>query len=74
MDVVQLCKLLTCVIVMQQGVHFNICFKAAEAAGWYNPKNTRVEHTGFGVVLGDDKSVIVLLLVGIVISWRSSFY
>ncbi|KAK2184774.1 hypothetical protein NP493_253g02015 [Ridgeia piscesae] len=25
------------------------------AAGWYDPKVTRVEHIGFGVVLGEDK-------------------
>lgn len=25
--------------------------------GWFNPQVTRVEHIGFGVVLGEDKYV-----------------
>ncbi|KAI4882808.1 hypothetical protein NFI96_012252 [Prochilodus magdalenae] len=38
-----------------QGVHFQIVFAAAQLIGWYDPKVTRVEHAGFGVVLGEDK-------------------
>jgi len=32
-------------------------FLAAAKAGWYDPAITRVEHVGFGVVLGEDKLV-----------------
>lgn len=38
-----------------QGTHLNSCYAVAAQAGWYDPKNTRVEHVGFGVVLGEDK-------------------
>ncbi|XP_059846519.1 arginine--tRNA ligase, cytoplasmic isoform X2 [Hypanus sabinus] len=38
-----------------QSVHFQTVFAAAQMIGWYNPKEIRVEHTGFGVVLGEDK-------------------
>ncbi|GAB6033276.1 Arginine--tRNA ligase, cytoplasmic [Chamberlinius hualienensis] len=38
-----------------QGDHFQILYKCAQQAGWYDPKVTRVEHAGFGVVLGEDK-------------------
>ncbi|XP_028397434.1 arginine--tRNA ligase, cytoplasmic-like [Dendronephthya gigantea] len=38
-----------------QGVHFQSIFSVAREAGWYNPQNTRVDHVGFGVVLGEDK-------------------
>ncbi|KAG5285037.1 hypothetical protein AALO_G00033380 [Alosa alosa] len=38
-----------------QGVHFQVVFAAARMIGWYDPKVTRVEHAGFGVVLGEDK-------------------
>ena len=34
-------------------------FAAGRDAGWYDPKNTRVDHVGFGVVLGEDKYVIL---------------
>ena len=30
-------------------------FGCAEKLGWLIPDETRVEHVGFGVVLGDDK-------------------
>lgn len=30
-------------------------FAAAKMIGWYDPQVTRVEHAGFGVVLGEDK-------------------
>ncbi|KAF4077607.1 hypothetical protein AMELA_G00210010 [Ameiurus melas] len=38
-----------------QATHFQVVFAAARAIGWYDPKVTRVEHAGFGVVLGEDK-------------------
>ncbi|XP_069001381.1 arginine--tRNA ligase, cytoplasmic-like, partial [Embiotoca jacksoni] len=38
-----------------QSTHFQLVFAAAQMFGWYNPQVTRVEHAGFGVVLGEDK-------------------
>ncbi|XP_069510398.1 arginine--tRNA ligase, cytoplasmic [Ambystoma mexicanum] len=38
-----------------QSVHLQNVFVAAQLIGWYDPKITRVEHAGFGVVLGEDK-------------------
>ncbi|KAK1787375.1 hypothetical protein P4O66_002867 [Electrophorus voltai] len=38
-----------------QAVHFQVVFAAAQMIGWYDPKVIRVEHAGFGVVLGEDK-------------------
>ncbi|TDH05253.1 hypothetical protein EPR50_G00141690, partial [Perca flavescens] len=38
-----------------QATHFQVVFAAAQMIGWYNPQVTRVEHAGFGVVLGEDK-------------------
>lgn len=38
-----------------QAMHFQVIFAAAQLIGWYDPKVTRVEHAGFGVVLGEDK-------------------
>ncbi|XP_019725305.1 arginine--tRNA ligase, cytoplasmic [Hippocampus comes] len=38
-----------------QGPHFQLVFAAAKMIGWYDPQVTRVEHAGFGVVLGEDK-------------------
>ncbi|XP_069620004.1 arginine--tRNA ligase, cytoplasmic isoform X2 [Ranitomeya imitator] len=38
-----------------QGIHFQTVFSAAEMIGWYDAKVTRIEHAGFGVVLGEDK-------------------
>lgn len=38
-----------------QSSHFQVVFAAAQMIGWYDPKVTRVEHAGFGVVLGEDK-------------------
>lgn len=38
-----------------QSVHFQIIYAAGQMIGWYDPKVTRVEHAGFGVVLGEDK-------------------
>lgn len=38
-----------------QGDHFKQIFAGAEVAGWFNPGVKRVDHVGFGVVLGEDK-------------------
>ncbi|XP_047463287.1 arginine--tRNA ligase, cytoplasmic [Mugil cephalus] len=38
-----------------QASHFQLVFAAAQMIGWYDPQVTRVEHAGFGVVLGEDK-------------------
>ncbi|XP_072517868.1 arginine--tRNA ligase, cytoplasmic [Salminus brasiliensis] len=38
-----------------QAGHFQLVFAAGQMIGWYDPKVTRVEHAGFGVVLGEDK-------------------
>ncbi|CAL8362319.1 unnamed protein product [Lota lota] len=38
-----------------QSTHFQLVFAAAQMLGWYDPLVTRVEHAGFGVVLGEDK-------------------
>ncbi|CAL8268578.1 unnamed protein product [Merluccius merluccius] len=38
-----------------QSTHFQLFFAAARMLGWYDPLVTRVEHAGFGVVLGEDK-------------------
>ena len=32
-------------------------YSAARHVGWYKPEEKRVEHVGFGVVLGEDKYV-----------------
>merc|ERR1719201_2463129 len=37
-----------------QETHFHMIFDAAEQAGWHRPAVTRVDHMGFGVVLGYD--------------------
>jgi len=37
-----------------QSLHFKMLFKAAERAGWFDPKSTRIDHVGFGLVLGAD--------------------
>lgn len=37
-----------------QSLHFAMLFKAAEKAGYLDPKKTRVDHVPFGVVLGPD--------------------
>ena len=37
-----------------QSLHFAMLFKAAELAGYLDPKKTRVDHVPFGVVLGPD--------------------
>uniref|UniRef100_A0A8C4QQ81 Arginine--tRNA ligase, cytoplasmic n=1 Tax=Eptatretus burgeri TaxID=7764 RepID=A0A8C4QQ81_EPTBU len=38
-----------------QSSHFQTIFGAARMMGWYDPEATRIEHVGFGVVLGEDK-------------------
>ncbi|XP_075712531.1 arginine--tRNA ligase, cytoplasmic isoform X1 [Rhinoderma darwinii] len=38
-----------------QGIHLQNVYSAAQMIGWYDAKVTRVEHAGFGVVLGEDK-------------------
>jgi len=38
-----------------QSLHFQQLFAVARAAGWYDPHKVRIEHVGFGVVLGEDK-------------------
>ena len=37
-----------------QSLHFQLVFAAAEKAGWLDRKKTRVDHVGFGLVLGTD--------------------
>jgi len=37
-----------------QSLHFQMIFKAAEKAGYLDPKKVRVDHVPFGVVLGAD--------------------
>lgn len=44
-----------CARMLSQGSHFQVVFAVAQMLGWYDPKVTRVEHAGFGVVLGEDR-------------------
>lgn len=37
-----------------QATHFQMIFKAAEKAGYLDPQKVRVDHVGFGLVLGPD--------------------
>ncbi len=37
-----------------QSLHFQMIFKVAEKAGYYDPSKTQMEHVAFGVVLGAD--------------------
>lgn len=37
-----------------QGQHFELLFEGAKIAGWWDPQTKRVDHVGFGVVLGED--------------------
>lgn len=37
-----------------QSLHFQLVFKAGELAGYYDPKKVKMEHVGFGLVLGPD--------------------
>lgn len=34
--------------------HFDLIFRASEMAGWHTPGKTKMEHMGFGIVLGED--------------------
>ena len=38
-----------------QALHFQAVFAGAQLAGWYDAAKVRVDHVGFGVVLGEDK-------------------
>ncbi|KAK3728943.1 hypothetical protein QZH41_016807 [Actinostola sp. cb2023] len=38
-----------------QSSHFDLIFGASREAGVYDPRSVRVDHVGFGVVLGEDK-------------------
>lgn len=42
------------VVDVGQSVHFQMIFKAAELAGYYDPKKVSVTHVPFGLVLGAD--------------------
>ena len=37
-----------------QALHFQMIFAAAEKAGWLSPEKTKIDHVGFGLVLGLD--------------------
>ncbi|KAM9333168.1 arginine--tRNA ligase, cytoplasmic isoform 2-T2 [Pholidichthys leucotaenia] len=43
------------VIDSGQSTHMQTIFSAARMIGWYDPAVIRVQHAGFGVVLGEDK-------------------
>jgi len=38
-----------------QSTHFEIVFACAQKSGFYDPAKVRLDHVGFGVVLGEDK-------------------
>jgi arginyl-tRNA synthetase len=38
-----------------QATHFQVLWGCAERVGIQNPSKVRVDHVGFGVVLGEDK-------------------
>ncbi len=44
------------ILVVDQGqsLHFEMVFEVAKKAGFLDPQKTRVDHVGFGVVLGSD--------------------
>jgi arginyl-tRNA synthetase len=37
-----------------QSSHFHLVFEVAKMAEWFTPPANKVEHAGFGVVLGPD--------------------
>lgn len=37
-----------------QKPHFDLIFEGSKLAGWHNPPKTKMEHMGFGVILGED--------------------
>ena len=45
--------------IVLQGLHFETVFAAGKMAG-YVPDNVRIDHVGFGVVLGEDKCCFVI--------------
>ena len=49
-------------LLATQATHLNTVFEAARQLGWIDPAKHRVEHVGFGVVLGEDKSVLCLFV------------
>ena len=49
-----LCTELSLSFTHTQGLHFQTIFAAARNAGWV-PEHVRVDHVGFGVVLGENK-------------------
>ncbi len=49
---VEKAKRILYVVDLGQSLHFQMLFKAAEIAGFYNPAEILVEHVPFGVVLG----------------------
>lgn len=47
-------KRIICVVDAGQSLHFQMVFKTAALAGFYDPSKVLIEHVGFGVVLGPD--------------------
>lgn len=47
-------KRIICVTDAGQSLHFQMLFKAAEKAGYWDPLKVRLDHVPFGVVLGSD--------------------
>ena len=48
-------KIIIYVVDCGQASHFEGIFSAAKAMGWWDVTEARVEHVGFGVVLGEDR-------------------
>lgn len=53
-----------------QGVHFQLIYAAARLAGFYDPEKVRVDHVGFGVVLGPDKLAVNYCTIHLTLSCR----
>ncbi|MBN4066854.1 arginine--tRNA ligase [Simkania negevensis] len=47
-------KRVICLTDSGQSLHFQMVFQAAEEAGLYDPQKERLDHVGFGLVLGED--------------------
>lgn len=47
-------SLIVCLPDAGQSEHFQNIYAAGRMAGWYDPSKKRVEHIGFGLVLGED--------------------
>ena len=43
-----------CITDFSQGDHFHMIFAAGKKAGWVNDKQHKLEHIGFGTVMGED--------------------